>query len=131
MGLHVRIVSPVYSAFDGMASYVVVPAVDGEMGIAPLHASEICAVDRGLVRICDAKMGQTDHVIAIGEGYVQIAGDEVVILTERARDLAKIDRDEVASQLAGFEDELGVLSENDARRSYLYNEVAWCKLLLA
>lgn len=131
MAIHVRIVSPVYSAFDGMAAYVVVPAVDGEMGIAPLHASEICAVDRGLVRICDTAMGQTDHVLAIGEGYVQVANDEVVILTERARDLAKIDRDEVAAQLAGFEDELGILSENDARRSYLYNEIAWCKLLLA
>ena len=131
MALHVRIVSPDSCVFDAPAAFVVVPSKGGELGILPKHASEVCSLEQGRVRICDNKMGETSHVIAVGGGYVQIAHDEIIILCERACDLATVDREEVTSRLAGFEDELVNLSEDDARRSYLYNEVAWCKLLLA
>ena len=53
------------------------------------------------------------------------------MLAERALDIEKVDAEEVSAQMAGFEDELGKMSENDARRAYLYNEIAWCKLLLS
>ena len=35
----------------------------------------------------------------------------------------------VRERLRGFEEQLGNLSADDARRAYLYNEIAWCKLL--
>ena len=53
------------------------------------------------------------------------------MLAERAIDTEKVDVDEVNARLAGFEDQLGNMAEGDARRAYLYNEIAWCKLLLA
>ena len=61
----------------------------------------------------------------------RVANDEVIVLAERALDIEKVDAEEVSAQMAGFEDELGKMSENDARRAYLYNEIAWCKLLLS
>lgn len=131
MLLHVRIVSPTYCTFDADAAFVVVPSTKGELGILPRHVNEICTLETGYVRICDTKMGETSHTIAVGEGYAQIADNEVIILAERSHDMAHVDREEITSQLAGFEDELGKLSEDDARRSYFYNEAAWCKLLLA
>ena len=76
-------------------------------------------------------MGVTDRVFAVTDGYVQVANDEVIVLAERALDIEKVDAEEVSAQMAGFEDELGKMSENDARRAYLYNEIAWCKLLLS
>ena len=57
--------------------------------------------------------------------------DEVIVLAERAIDTEKVEVDEVNARLAGFEDQLGNMAEGDARRAYLYNEIAWCKLLLA
>ena len=131
MPLHVRIVSPDYCTFDADAAFVAVPSTDGELGFLPKHASEICTLGSGYVRICDEQMGETSHTIAVNEGYVQIANDEVIILSERSCDMARVDREEITSRLKGFEDELVNLSEDDARRSYLYNEAAWCKLLLA
>lgn len=76
-------------------------------------------------------MGVTDRVFAVTDGYVQVVNDEVIVLAERALDIEKVDAEEVSAQMAGFEDELGKMSENDARRAYLYNEIAWCKLLLS
>ena len=131
MPMNLRIVCPDSCAFDGTVAFVTVPTTDGEMGIAPLHASEISTIGPGYVRVCDERMGQVDHTLAVSGGYVEIAGDKIIVLANRARDLATVDREEVQAQIQGFEDQLSVLSENDAHRAYLYNEIAWCKLLLA
>lgn len=131
MAMQLRIVCPEECVFEGPVAYVAVPTTVGEFGILPRHASEVCTIDGGRVRVSEQKMGVTDHVFAVTEGYVQVANDEVIILAERAIDLEKVDSDDVAARLADFEDQLGKMSENDARRAYLYNEIAWCKLLLA
>ena len=131
MAMQLRIVCPEECVFEGPVAYVAVPTTVGEFGILPRHASEVCTIDGGRVRVSEQKMGVTDRVFAVTEGYVQVANDEVIILAERAIDVEKVDSDDAAARLADFEDQLGKMSENDARRAYLYNEIAWCKLLLA
>lgn len=130
MTMHVRIVCPESKPFEGEVAFVTVPSTDGSFGVAPRHASEICTIEEGFVRICDTKMGETDHVFAVGTGYVQVSDDRVIILTEHAQDLSKITAEEIEAQLADFEEKLGSLSGDDARRTYLYNKISWCKLLL-
>ena len=68
---------------------------------------------------------------AVAGGYAQVADDVVTVLAERACDLATVDADKLKADIQGFEEKLGNLSEDDARRAYLYNEIAWCKLKLA
>lgn len=131
MAMQLRIVCPEECVFEGPVAYVAVPSTIGEFGILPRHASEICTIDGGRIRVSEQKMGVTDHVFAVTDGYVQVANDEVIVLAERAVDVEKINSDEISARLADFEDQLGKMSENDARRAYLYNEIAWCKLLLA
>lgn len=131
MPMQLRIVCPEECVFEGPVAYVAVPSTVGEFGILPRHASEICTIDGGRIRVSEEKMGVTDRVFAVTDGYVQVANDEVIVLAERAVDMAKVDPDEISERMAGFEDQLGKMSENDARRAYLYNEIAWCKLLLA
>ena len=127
----IRIVCPEHCAYEGEAAFAVVPSTDGECGILPKHANEICTITDGYVRVCDKEMGTVDHTFAVGGGYAQIADDSVIVLAERACDLADVDAEKVKVELQGFEDNLRNLSEDDAHRAYLYNEIAWCKLLLA
>lgn len=129
--MHVRIVCPEHSAYEGEAGFVALPSTDGELGILPRHASEICTIKSGYVRVCDQRMGEVSRTFAVDGGYAQIADDEVIVLAGRAEDMASINKDEVQAQLQGFEEQLSILSEDDARRAYLYNEIAWCKLLLS
>ena len=91
----------------------------------------ICTIDRGYVRVSDKAMGTVDHTFAVAGGYAQVADDVVTVLAERACDLATVDADKLKADIQGFEEKLGNLSEDDARRAYLYNEIAWCKLKLA
>ena len=130
MAMHVRIVCPESLAYEGDAAFLTVPSTAGEVGVAPHHASEICTIDPGFVPICDEQMGQVSHLFAVGTGYAQISDDQVIVLTERAEDVDALSRSEVAARLKEFEGKLSNLSENDAHRAYLYNEISWCKLLL-
>ncbi len=131
MAMQLRIVCPEECVFDGPVAYVAVPSTDGDFGILSKHASEICTIEHGYIRVSDQHIGTVDHVIAVTEGYVQVANDQIIVLAERAVDMENVDKDEVRARQAGFEDGLRNLSEDDARRAYLYNEIAWCKLLLA
>ena len=130
MAMQLRIVCPETSAYEGEAAFVALPSTDGELGVAARHASEICTLGSGYIRVSDTVMGTIDHRFAVSGGYAQIADDEVIVLAERAVDVDAVDVARVQAKLQGFEDQLSVLSENDARRAYLYNEIAWCRLLL-
>ena len=83
--MDLQVVCPESSEFDGQAAYVALPATTGEMGVLPRHASEICTLRPGYVRISEQRMGTTDRVIAVDEGYAEITADRVIILTERAQ----------------------------------------------
>ena len=128
--MRLRIVCPESCAYDGEVAFVTVPSTTGELGVAPLHASEICTLSAGYVRVSEQAMGTVDRVFAVEEGYVQIADDTVIVLVERAQDVAEVDRAALEAQFKEFEDQLSKQDREDARRAYIYNEVAWCKLLL-
>ncbi len=129
--MQIRIVCPESCAYEGEAAFVSIPSTDGEFGVLPRHASEICTIEPGFVKVCDQAMGTTDHTFAVSGGYAQVADDVVIVIAERACDLATVDADKIKAEIQGFEDQLSNLSEDDARRAYLYNEIAWCKLKLA
>lgn len=129
--MQIQVVCPEYKAYEGECAFVTLPSTDGELGIASRHASEICTLSIGYVRVGDNGMNEVDHRFAIKGGYAQVADDVVIVLAERAQDMDSVDAEKVKADLKGFEDKLSTLSDNDAHRAYIYNEIAWCKLLLA
>lgn len=129
--MHIRVVCPEHSAYEGEAAFVALPSTDGELGVLPNHANEICTVKSGYVRVCNQKMGEVSCEFAVTGGYAQITEDGVIVLAERAENMADVNADEVQAQLKGFEEQLSILSKDDARRAYLYNEIDWCRLLLS
>ncbi|MBY4797584.1 ATP synthase F1 subunit epsilon [Collinsella sp. AGMB00827] len=128
--MHVRIVCPEHLAFEEDVAFLTVPSTDGSMGIAPRHASEIFTIEPGFTTICAQKMGEVTSEFAIGTGFVEVADDRVIMLVERAENVAELKASELQTKLKEFEEELGNLSADDAQRVNLYNEIAWCKLLL-
>ncbi len=128
--MRMRIVCPEHEAYAGEAAFVVLPCPDGELGVLPGHASEICTIAAGYVRVSDRAMGTVDHRFVVSGGYAQITADEVIVLAERACDVEGIDHEAVRAARGVFEDKLSNLSEDDAHRAYLYNEIAWCELQL-
>jgi F-type H+-transporting ATPase subunit epsilon len=86
--LLLEIVTPEAKAFSGEVEMVVLPGVEGELGILPMHVPLMTQLLPGEVRILqDGK--QTELVV--GTGFVEVSQTQVSILTDMAMSDAEID----------------------------------------
>lgn len=92
MALTLEIVTPEARVYSDTIETVVIPTVEGEIGILPGHLPLLAQVVDGELRV--TKGGQTDSLI-VGDGFVEVIGDRVSILAENAIEEAKIDADAV------------------------------------
>lgn len=93
--LRLEIVTPESRAYSNDVDMVVLPAVEGEMGVYPMHIPLITEIKPGeLVVTVNGK--QT--ALAVGEGFVEITGDSVSVLTDMALEESAID--EAAAEAA-------------------------------
>lgn len=60
---------------------VTLPGVEGEMGIYPMHVPLMTQVVSGEVIV---RRGGQESYLAVGEGFVEISGSRVAILTDMA-----------------------------------------------
>jgi len=99
MPLTLEIVTPEARVYSDTIDSVVVPTVDGEVGILPGHIPLLTQVEPGELRV--TKNGQT-QLLVVGGGFAQVEGDRVSVLAEHAIDEQKIDEHavEVALQSA-------------------------------
>jgi F-type H+-transporting ATPase subunit epsilon len=79
--LKLEIVTPEGVAYSEHVEMVTLPASEGEMGIYPLHAPFMTQIVSGEMTV--RKDGK-DTLVAVGEGFAEITGDHVAILTDMA-----------------------------------------------
>ena len=86
--LKLEIVTPEAKIYSEDVDMVTLPGVEGEMGIYPMHVPLMTQISAG--ELVARKAGQ-DHFLAIGEGFVEITGDRVAVLTDMAIKAENID----------------------------------------
>ena len=79
--LKLEIVTPEAKIYSEDVDMVTLPGIEGEMGIYPMHIPLMTQIAHGEII---ARKGGVDHYLATGEGFVQITGDRVAILTDMA-----------------------------------------------
>lgn len=79
--LKLEIVTPEAVTYSEEVDMVTLPAAEGEMGIYPMHVPLMTQITSGEVSV--RKNGQ-DYFLAVGEGFVEITGNRVAILTDMA-----------------------------------------------
>ncbi len=79
--LKLEIVTPEAKIYSEDVDMVTLPGVEGEMGIYPLHVPLMTQIKSGELV---ARTGGQDHFLAIGEGFVEITGNRVAVLTDMA-----------------------------------------------
>ena len=90
-----EIVTPEAKIYSEEVEMVTLPGVEGEMGIYPMHVPMMTQVVSGEVIV--RRSGQ-DSFLAVGEGFVEISGSRVAILTDMA--VKADDIDEVKAEEA-------------------------------
>src|SRR5687767_13588601 len=79
--LKLEIVTPDAVTYSESVDMVTLPGVEGEMGIYPMHVPLMTQIVPGEISV--RKNGH-DYFLAVGEGFVEITGERVAILTDMA-----------------------------------------------
>jgi F-type H+-transporting ATPase subunit epsilon len=86
--LQLDIVTPEAKTFSEEVDMVVLPGVEGELGILPLHVPLMTRLLPGEIRITQ---GQKQIELVVGNGFVEVMPDKVSILTDMAMSDSEVD----------------------------------------
>ena len=88
MGIRTDIVTAERLVFSEDADIVIVPGVEGEMGILPHHAPIMTIINAGEVLV---RKGTEEFYLAVSGGFLEVKPDHVTILADAAERADEID----------------------------------------
>jgi F-type H+-transporting ATPase subunit epsilon len=86
--LKLEIVTPEGRAYSDDVAMVVLPSVEGEIGVYPAHVPLMTQLSPGELRII--KDGKTKEFV-VGTGFIEVTADSVSVLTDSALGEEQID----------------------------------------
>ena len=86
--LRLEIVTQDKRAYSDDVDMVVIPAVEGEMGVLPMHVPLMTQINPGELVVTK---GHETFYLAVGEGFVEITQTHVNVLTDMAIEEHAID----------------------------------------
>ncbi|MFK5970765.1 MAG: F0F1 ATP synthase subunit epsilon [Candidatus Marithrix sp.] len=93
MTVHVDIVSAEAEIFSGLAEMIIAPAIEGEVGILPLHAQYITKLIEGVIRL---KLSDNkEESFYISGGMLEVQPHKVTVLSDTALRAHDIDEEAV------------------------------------
>lgn len=122
--LRLEIVTPEAKTYSDDVDSVVIPGIDGELGVLPLHAPLMTQLEPGELRVL--KGGQ-ELRLAVGEGFVEITPEKVAVLTDMA--VKESDIDESAAEEAIRRAEQAMSGEKLTNEEYAANNAALLRSL--
>lgn len=81
--MHVTIISPERSVFDGDATALVAPAYDGQVGILPRHAPFMTLLGSGTLTV---REGDGERTFRVRGGFLQVVDDRVRVVAEHTEE---------------------------------------------
>jgi F-type H+-transporting ATPase subunit epsilon len=110
MALTLEIVTPEARVYSDTVDTVVIPTLDGEVGILPGHIALLTQIEHGELRV--TKNGVT-HWLAVSGGFAEVEGDRVHVLAENAINEEKIDENAVEAALKRAQEQLAAAKDLD------------------
>ncbi len=112
MPIRCEIVSQDRVVFSGDADIVILPGVEGEMGILPNHAPLLTALRYGIIVV--RKQGEEQYFTVAG-GVAEVQPDQVTVLADAAENVMEINvqRAEAAKRRAEERLKAGVPQDSD------------------
>jgi F-type H+-transporting ATPase subunit epsilon len=123
--LKLEIVTPESKIYSEDVEMVTLPGSEGEAGIYPNHVPLMTQVQAGEIVV---SRDGNEEIVAIGEGFAEVTGEHVAILTDNAANSGDIDEAAAEQAKAKAEQRLqdgGDISEDEARalnQAVLYSQ---------
>lgn len=103
MALTLEIVTPEARVYADTVDTVVIPTVEGEIGVLPGHIPLLTQVNDGELRVTK---GHTTEFLVVAGGFAQVSGDKVSVLAEHACSEDTIDEKAVEDAMKRAEQQL-------------------------
>ena len=108
--MQVEVVSSEQNIYSGEASFVVVPTVQGELGIYPRHEPIMSLVRPGALRL--TVPGEAEEVlVAVSGGVLEVQPDKITVLADVA--VRSTEMDQARAEAAKKAAEAGVSAAKD------------------
>ncbi|MFU8894330.1 MAG: ATP synthase F1 subunit epsilon [Luteolibacter sp.] len=119
MPLHLDIVTPEKKVFSAPVESIYLPGADGEMGVLPMHAGLITALQPGVLRYSH---DGTESELAIGSGFAEISQTLVTVLTDSALGEDQIDEEQTEVAIKRAEEKLATIDHSMDAEEVAYLE---------
>ncbi|MEN6528402.1 MAG: F0F1 ATP synthase subunit epsilon [Anaerolineaceae bacterium] len=113
MTINCEIVSQDRLVFKGEADIVVIPGMDGQMGILPKHAPVLTALDYGVITV--RLKGVEEHFTVAG-GIAEVLHEKITILADAAENVEEIDIERATRARERAEERLKQILTSDTDR---------------
>lgn len=128
--IDLEIVTPEGRALKESVNDLTAPSVDGEFGVLPGHRPMLAALKTGIVAF--HKSGQDEERVAVGPGFVEVANDRALLLTDKFMRKAQIDPVIVRRDLKEADEAIDRFDgePKDPKLAELISKARWCATLL-
>ena len=127
--LIVKIVTPERELFSGEGTMVVLPALDGEIGILPLHVPLVSALTYGEVRVL-FDGDRNPARLAISGGYVEVSRDVVTVLAALAVPAEEVVIADTEASIEGLTEALAEAEKGSADAERFDSDLTWARTQL-
>ncbi len=126
--LYVKVITPTRVVVEGDADTVTLPGPLGTLGILPGHAALLTTLRVGELAY---RAGGRDHVLAVQNGFAEVADDVVTVLADRAELPSEIDVDAARADRAAAEAALKTAGGKALDRQLAKLQLATVRLAVA
>ena len=88
MPIQLQIITAEREVFSGQVDALNAPGVEGQLGILPDHAPLMTVLQPGELAV---RTGGEESYLALSGGYLEVLGNQVIILADAAEDVDEID----------------------------------------
>ena len=97
MPMQLQIITAEREVFSGEVDALVAPGVAGQLGILPDHAPLMTVLQPGELLV---RAGGNESYLALSGGYLEVLGNQVIVLADAAEDVDEIDEARAQEALA-------------------------------
>jgi len=113
MTIKCEIVSQDRVVFQGEADIVVLPGMDGQMGILPRHAPVLTALNYGIITV---RLNNIEEYFTVAGGVAEVLPDKITVLADAAENVEEIDIERALKAKERAEERLKLITTSDADR---------------
>ena len=120
-----KLVTPEKTFMEGDASMIVLPGIEGDMGILADHSNIITSMRPGLIKVIGTN---EEKLFFVEEGFIKFSNNELLVVAVGLDENEKINNDFINAKISSLKTDHEAASEN--LKSKIQNKIDSLKLLL-